>query len=313
MSMTMVAGRDDGFHEGIQNNPVVGAQLPPVDILVDDEYIRDYVNSVGDEGFWAFSARMQAMHSLKLAPTTIFDRDIGARLVGISARFALHAKQEFRFHGPIVPGEVYRLSGEVVDVTNRRGIDYFTTRALCAPLRDPSSVRVESLYTRAYRFPDNQYVKRERQPIRIGTWLYDNMAMPRNAFPEVGSIVEGRTTLLDQARLNLYSGPGSGVHTDNLVARRGGLNGTVAQGLMATELECELYRDLFGLNLVKGGEVRASYVQPIPCGVELRALCVVESVEDDLITLKSAVATTSGDVVSVGKASIKNWRDAERF
>jgi hypothetical protein len=137
------------------------------------------------------------------------------------------------------------------------------------------------------------------------------MGLPRASFPSVSSIVEGRTTRLDQARLNLYSGPGSSVHTDNLVARRGGLQGTVAQGLMATELECELYRDLFGLNLFTRGEIKVSYVEPIPCGVDLRAVCVVESVTDAMITLKSAVATTSGDVVSVGTVFVRDWRSEQ--
>jgi acyl dehydratase len=306
--MTMVAGRDEGEHAGIQNNPVLGAILPPIDILADDEAVRDYVNSVGDEQFWAFQARTLAHYGINSVPLTFFDREIGAKLVGISARFALHAKQRFRFRGVVEVGRTYRLTGEVSALTEKRGIDYFTTYSTCCPIDGPDLLLLESWYTRAFRFPDNQYVRnRSREKVSLSRWLFDNQAMPRRRFPEVGSIIEGRTSSMDQAKINLYSGPGSSVHTDNLVARRGGLTGTVGQGLMATELECELYRDLFGLAFFKRGDVEVSYVDPIPSGCSLRATAVVTEVDDSRITLQSAVATTTGEIVSLGRVAVSNW------
>lgn len=312
MGLTMIAGPDDTVHEGIQNNPVEGAELPAVDVRVDDELVRDYVNAMGDEGYWAFSARVRAKFGAEVAPVTLFDRDIGAKLVGISARFALHAKQSFSFRGLVTPGATYRLTGHVASVTQKRGIDYFAMETSCAPVDQPGEPLLESLYTRAFRFPDNQYNQAEpRSPRRFSGWLASQGAKARELYPNVGAIVEGRARLFDQARLNLYSGPGASVHTDNLVARRGGLNGAVAQGLMATALETELYRDLFGLAFYKRGDVSVSYLAPISCGVSLRSACVVESVTDEEIHLRTAVATTLGDLVSVGTASVRHWSTEE--
>lgn len=309
MSLSQVPGNDEGVvYTGVQNNPKIGDKLKPVDILADEEFVRDYVNATGDETFWAFRAGVRARHGVDVSPLTMFDRDIGARLVGISARFGLHAKQSFTFHGPIAPGGKYRLAGEVVDVFEKRGIEYFTTRCYCHPIDAPDTVLLDSLYTRAYKFPQNQYPQnREERRARLSDWLQASGARAREPFPRPGAIVEGRTRLLDQARLNLYSGPGSGAHTDNLLARQGGLKGTVGQALMLTELESELYRDLFGIDFYHKGSMRSSFIATIPVGIEVRAATVVESVGDDGLTLRSAVASTTGDLLSVSTATIRDW------
>jgi acyl dehydratase len=308
LTLAHVAGRDDQSHEGIQNNPVPGAKFKPVDLAVDEQSIRNYVNAVGDERFWAFQASVLARHGVHLAPLTLFDREVAIRLVGVSAGYAMQAKQEFRFRAPLLVGEIYRVSGEVREVTKKREIGYFSTLATFAPLSDLSSIHLEAVNTRAYSFPDNQYSPaRERPPVKVSDWLYSNGARLRALFPSVGAVVEGRTSLFDQARVNLYSGPDSNIHTDDAVARRGGLEGTVAQGIMATELECELYRDLFGIAYYRGGDMRTSYIHPIRCGMELRAICIVEEAGDDLLKLRSAVATSTGLVTSVGTASVRNW------
>jgi hypothetical protein len=303
-----VAGRDDEKYAGIQNNPAVGAELSAAEIEVDEVAVWEYVNAVGDEDYWAFRAATLARHRLDVAPLTVIDRDISARIVGVPARFGMHAKQEFQFRRPLIVGKSYRLTGRIIDVTSRRGIGYFVSTSECAPVDAPESVAMTSVYTRAYRFPDNQYpTDRKRPPVKLSNWLYESGAQTRAHFPQVGAVVEGRTSLLDQSRLNLYSGPKSDIHTNNMVARRGGLGGTSAQGLMGTELEGELYRQLFGLAFFRRGIISSAYIEPIPSGVSLRAACVVEASDELEIKLRSAVATTTGLVVCVGTASIRHW------
>jgi hypothetical protein len=309
MTLSQVPGNDEGVvYSGVQNNPKIGDRLRPVDIVADEEFVRDYINATGDETFWAFRASVRARHGIDVAPMTMFDRDIGARLVGISARFGLHAKQEFSFQGSVTPGGTYRLSGEVVDVFEKRGIEYFTTRCYCHPIEEPEQILLDSRYTRAYKFPSNQYpAGREDRRSRFSDWLQASGARPREPFPNPGAIVEGRTRLLEQARLNLYSGPGSGAHTDNLLARQGGLKGTVGQALMLTELESELYRDLFGLDFYTKGSMRSSFIATIPVGIQVRAATVVQSLADGTLMLRSAVASTAGELLSVSTATIKDW------
>jgi hypothetical protein len=310
MGVNQTFGLDDGReYEGVQNKPEVGAPLKPVEIDVDDGLVREYVNAVGDGGFWAFQAGVLARHEISVAPMTLFDRDIGAKLVGFNARFAVHAKQSFRFLSPLKVGTTYCLSGEISDVATRREVGYFAASTVCSPVGDPDGVCVKSVYTRAYRFPNNQYaIRRDRQPLKLSQWLYDNRARMDAKFPSVGSAVDSRTAIMDSAHVNLYSGPNSGIHTDERIARRAGFESTVVQGLMATELECELYRDLFGLRFFYGGSVEASYIATIPCNVALTATAVVVRADDEDIEMRTAVAMGNGEVISVSSVHARDWR-----
>ena len=285
-------------------------KLASVEVGIDDETVRIYANAVGDEAYWAFQARTLAQTGVRIPPITLLDRDLTARIVGgPGVGIGFHAKQEFHFHGPLAVGERYQITGEVSDVSTRRGIGYFTTTTRCAPTSDPTAVRIESRYTRAFRFPVQQYPRPTGEAkLRLSDWILERTTLKGTTFPAAGAIVEGRTSVLDQGRLSLYSDQDSVLHTDPLMARRRGLNSTVAQALMTTELELELYRDLFGLALYKRGEIRAAYIEPIPVGVSLRAICVVEECTDELIRLSSAVATTTGNVVSVAKVAVRHWR-----
>lgn len=310
MGVNQTFGLDDGQeYEGVQNNPEVGAPLTPVKIPVDEGLVREYINAVDDGTFWAFQARVLACRDLDIAPMTLFDRDIGAKLVGYNARFAVHAKQSFKFLRPLIVGKTYDLSGEISEVTTRREVGYFSASTVCAPVDDPSAVSMESVYTRGYRFPQNQYGSRnDRERLKLSKWLYTNGARMDAKFPAAGSFVEGRTAYIDNAHVNLYSGPIAGIHTDKRVARRAGFDSPIIQGLMATELECELYRDLFGISFFYGGSVNASYIALIPCNVELTATAVVVRAEKDEIELKGAVAMQNGDVVSVSSVLARDWR-----
>ncbi|HWB35532.1 MAG TPA: MaoC family dehydratase N-terminal domain-containing protein [Rugosimonospora sp.] len=298
----------------VQDEPVVGMPLPESEITIGANDIRMYVNAVGDEAYWAFQARTLARTGDVVPPITLLDRDLTARIVGgPGVGIGFHAKQEFRFHGTPRVGERYRISGEVADVSERRGIGYFTTLTRVSPVDAapgaPGTVLLESLYTRAFRFPRQQYPRGSGAPkLRFGEWLTERTTLTGNPFPQPGAIVEGRTSRMDQGRLSLYSDQDSVLHTDPMMARRRGLSGTVAQALMTTELELELYRDLFGLALYRRGEIRAKYIEPIPVDCSLRAVCVVTGASDELITLSSAVATTTGNVVSLADVTVRHWR-----
>ncbi len=299
---------DDDLIQTIPYNPYVGAQLPNPEILIDDQAVRIYANAVGDEGFAAFQASVVARHGIKVAPPMILDRDLTARHVGGPGRTGFHGKQGFTFNAPMLVGETYRLRGEVTEVLTKRGADYFVTESMCSPLNDPKVDAVKAKYTRAYRFPGNQYPRSaERPKQRLTEWLAQSGALAKASFPAVGTVIEGRTQLYDQAQVNLYSDQDAGIHTDNRMARERGLEGTVVQALMATELTCRVYRDLFGLAFLRRGQVDDIYIEPILCGVSLRSAVVVQSVTDELITLKSAVATTTGLMVAVGTAEVRHW------
>jgi hypothetical protein len=43
--------------------------------------------------------------------------------------------------------------------------------------------------------------------------------------------------------------------------------------------------------------------------VQLRAICIVTAVSDEEITLESAVAASTGEVVTIGTVTVRNWKN----
>jgi hypothetical protein len=293
----------------VQDDPYVGAPLPSADVVITDRSVQIYVNAVNDETFWAFQARTLAREGIKVPPLMVVDRDMTARIVGGPGRsIGFHARQEFRFNEPLEVGKTYRISGQVTDVSERRGIGYFTTRTVCAPVDDPGLICQESFYTRAFRFARQQYPKSTGQAkLSITDWMNQHGFDSGAVFPAIGSVIEGRTSTLDSVRLALYSDADSVLHSDPVLSRRRGLRSIVAQALMATELECEMYRDMFGLAFYKRGHILAKYMDPIPVDVQLRAMCIVTSASPEEITLDSAVAATTGEVKTIATVTVRDW------
>ena len=163
---------------------------------------------------------------------------------------------------------------------------------------------VEAVFTRAQSFRGQQY-QRSDATVRpsVASWLASAGAT-RAPFPARGSVVEGRSRLITQERLDRFLGPGPNFHTDADLARRLGFPSTIAAGVMATEVECELYRELFGLALFRSTRMAVSFVAPIPQGVTLRPVCVVESADADGLVLQATVATEAGLPVTFSRVLI---------
>jgi len=288
-----------------------GLALVPQRFTVDSERVDTYLRSIGDEGFVSFAAAVTSREGVRIAPLTIFDRYMSTYLVGNEALagklppFGVHAKQTSRFCGELLVGHDYELVGGVRDLQVRRNMEYLSVTCNCVDVLEPDKVLIEAVYTRAQAFQRQQYGRSEGRvrPSRAD-WLAQAGADASARFPAEGSVLEGSSRRITQERLNLFLGPGPNFHTDPALARRLGFEGTIAAGVMATELECELYRELFGMRLFRAAELDVSYVAPIPEGVDLQPVCVVERSDADATVLRSAVCTGSGALVTISRIRV---------
>jgi hypothetical protein len=218
--------------------PGVGLRLGPTRIATTGQLVRGYLNSTGDQGFAAHAASIKLATGLDIVPPTMLDRDVGAKLVAGTYRggYALHAAQTFRFHRPLERDANYSIEGEIVDVFEKNEIGYFTAEASC--LSEAGEAAFTSSYTRAYLFPGNRNPDRQatRPKPSLSAYLDLHGADAAAVFPAVGSMLEGTPRQLTRGLMNLYSGPGSNVHTDIGIARRAGNADTIVQGLMATSM-----------------------------------------------------------------------------
>ena len=285
--------------------PAVGDRLGPNHVVVTSALIKSYVNSTGDHGFPEHAATIKLATGLAIAPPTILDRHVGAKLVAgkYAAGYALHAKQSFNFKRSLERDTEYTIEGRVVDVFTKNEVGYFTVEASCESEADEAAFT--SSYTRAFRFPGNR--NPNRQPARprptLSAYLDEHGASAAAAFPGVGSVLEGTPRQITRKLMSLYSGPGANTHTDPAIARRAGNADAIVQGLMATSLECELYREAFAAAWYTGGNISVSFIRPILAESVLTAVAVVVGESEGRIELRTAVFDHNQELVTVGTVS----------
>jgi hypothetical protein len=293
-------------------DPVVGDLFGPKLLVASSDLIRAYVNSLRDEAFPRHAAGMRLLTGKSIAPPTLFDRELGTRLYAsrYTSVYALHAKQAFEFLRPVEEGLTYTISGKLATVYERNQIGYAAIEATCDGPDGLPAVR--SVYTRAFRFPGNQYRHKGADRVRptVASFLEQSHAAPGARFPEVGSVLEGVSRQFTQSLMNLYSGPGSNIHTDPALSRRRGHSDALVQGLMATALECELYRDVFGSAWYTTGKLSVKYIDGIIANARLAPIAVVVADAGGRLELRTAVHGEQGELLTIGSASVERHPQA---
>ena len=293
-------------------DPVIGEELGPKQLVASTEFIRSYVNSTGDEGFARHAATMRLATGTSIAPPTLFDRDLGTRLFSsrYTSGYSLHAKQAFEFRRPLEEGVAYTITGKLAKIYRRNDIDYATVEAAC--VAPGGETAVVSEYTRAFRFPEDRYKHKPPERIRptVASFLEQHRATRAAGFPAVGSVLEGVSRRMTQALMNLYSGPGSNIHTDVPVARRRGHPDAIVQGLMTTALECELYREVFGEAWYTTGTIAVKYIDSIIADACLTPLGIVVAQSGGRLELRTTVYNEKQELLTVGSASVAIQRSS---
>src|ERR1051325_2066657 len=70
------------------------------------------------------------------------------------------------------------------------------------------------------------------------------------------------TKHVTQDDMTLYSGPGN-IHSDIAVARRTGLDATIAQGMQTLAFASELLTQICGADWLERGEISVKFIKPV--------------------------------------------------
>jgi hypothetical protein len=305
--MAVQPGRGDVDSDSGATADLAGLELEPQHFHVDAELVAAYVDAIGDDGFAAFAAGVRWRHGLDVAPVLLLDRYMSTYLVGNPAwagrlpSFGVHAREHFRFRREVLVGRDYVLEATVGALEHHGHIDHLPVHVRCVDAADPAVPCIEAVFTRGQGFGGNRYGRAgaERRRPSLDEWLRDAGAGSAS-FPKAGAVLRGRSRRITQVHLDRFLGPGPNFHTDLDVANRLGFPTTVAAGVMATQVECDLYRDVFGLDLFRAGDLAVRYVAPIPEGVELQPVAVVVD-EEGPLRLRTAVATEAGLIVTASE------------
>ena len=112
-------------------NDLVGKQYPPFTVAVERRWIRTFAHAIGDDDPVAHdvdAARAAGYSDLAAPPTFAFTVAMEAAQplaviddLGVDKTRTMHGEQRFRFHRPIVAGDVLTGQQKIVDIYARKG------------------------------------------------------------------------------------------------------------------------------------------------------------------------------------------------
>lgn len=287
----LLVGPDAGGLKPVAFDTIeVGEELGPLDLVVDDHYLRKYAFSVDDPLWWnndgspfgepvAPAAALLA-DALRLLNTR-FDpnRDIG-----------LHQREEAWFASPVRRDEPVRLTGVITDKYVRRGRGVWVTEAEARSLLD-NRLLLRHRATESAGIGDPTKLgggtsRDEERPRRVVGEIPSGATMVAGPLAEVtpGMVLPPLTKRVHQAQMSVYSNVEQfwrTTHTDLATARAEGLEHTLAQGLMSASYVSELATRFFGPWWLLTGHLNIAFVAPVRPGDELVVRAVVTQVRPE--------------------------------
>lgn len=296
---------------------VVGQQLGPVDLVVDEHYVRRFA-FISEDYQPLLSPRVDAQgrryaHAISCIPellrlyNTVYDPN---------ADTGLHQKEEVWITSAALIGENVRLSGKISDKYIKRNKEYIVTESEVRSLADNRLIlRHKCIETVGYR-PATTILGAQtaEAPERrvAANWIQNKpCAAAISAADEIGTQVRGAVRRIRQDQMSMFSAAYEfiwNMHTDIRIARREGLNRTLAQALMGTVHISELGARIFGEAWSRTGFIRQAYISPIHPGddLEVRGILVDKLTQDKSVRLEFEVWLEDGN----GRKVAVGWMGA---
>jgi len=264
MSLTMISTFKDPTYE----NVYIGETFGPVELVVDDFFLRSYAYALDDySGMEIVDGMAQPVgyvpphmivSDLMQIFLTVYDRD---KVVG------LHQKEEVIHYKPVPVGAKLTLTGTYTDKYMKRGKGYTVLESIARD--EQGDVVVLQRSTEVMRIP-------EGTKVGTGSAEPDRRVSPRglssdrvdriSANTPVGTALRPLTKQVRQAQMSVFTGVEfhkQGIHTNLEIARRAGLRDCIAQGMMESCWASQYLSALFGESFLSTGRHFSTYLTPI--------------------------------------------------
>lgn len=253
----------------------VGDELGPIEIDIDDDYIKRAAFSVDDYNPWYFQP--DNPFGSRVAPAAALVVDL-LRLLNTkfdpNSEAGLHQKEEIWLGSPARLGDRVVLTGRFVDKYVKREKGYIVTDAEARSVVDGRLLVRHRSTEIAHIEPGTQLGTTSSAPgseRRVeGIWptgVVPIEQLHRDAEP--GTPVIGPRKHVMQAQMSVFSNVQAfwrSIHTDLEAAHRAGLPATLAQGLMESLYLSEFGTQLFGAPWFMTGWMLTSFLQPVFSG-----------------------------------------------
>jgi acyl dehydratase len=296
--------------EATYDNIVIPEEFGPIELLVDDHFVKRYAFTVDDYNLWAFAdnnpfgsrigqAALLADDVLKVFFAS-FDQDT---VVG------LHTEEQLWFDNPVFVGERVTLSGRYVDKYVKRGDGHVVLEAQAFGADGRSLIRHRGI--EIMRIDDGHGAgggRAEPSKRRVtGNYNRDLAEAAAGRLDlQPGTPLVPIVKRVTQEQMSVFSARGSGhkgLHNDLEIARRAGLPTPIAQGQMQTCYIAELLTRFFGPTFYTSGWFRLKFLNPVFPGDVLTVRGAVTGAKDRRLELEVWVNNDAGKLTAAGWAS----------
>lgn len=269
----------------------IGEEFGPVEYVPTAETISKYVEAVGDPHPWYSNSPFGG----PIAPPTIaaLFQSWALRSAFSIPAGTIHAKQEFEFLHPIKAGMRVLCAGKIEDKYMKRGRKYVEIRTRASDMQGRELVRskIVMVLPSEKEEGEGRKARRSEQAVRVGEEI-----------PPV-------TKMITQEVIERYaeaSGDFNPIHIDPEFARRAGLGGTIAHGMLTLAYLSQMLMEFFGEGWVQGGHLSVTFLAPVRPGDRITARgTVVDAVrEGQRVRLIAEIwcENQRGEKVIVGRA-----------
>ncbi|MGJ7043212.1 acyl dehydratase [Shinella sp. BE166] len=256
------------FKDPTYENVYIGETFGPVDLVLDDFFLRSYAYALDDySGMRIVDGMVQPVGAvpshmivsdLMQIFLTVYDRD---KVVG------LHQKEEVIHYKPVPVGAKLTLTGTYVDKYMKRGKGYTVLESIARD--EEGDIVILQRSTEVMRMPEG---------VKVGTGSAEpeRRVSPRalpaeragrvTAQTPVGTALRSMTKQVRQAQMSVFTGAEfhkQGIHTNLEIAKKAGLRECIAQGMMESCWASQYLAGLFGESFLSTGRHFSTYLMPI--------------------------------------------------
>lgn len=301
--------------EGLYELVYVGEEFGPIEVVITDHKIKSHAFALDDYNPWALGEA--SPFGKRIGQAAILNNDLLATFLSVydaNTVVGLHTEEQLWFHSPVSAGERAVLTGKYVEKYERRGKGYVVLEAEARGEDGRLLVRhrgIEIMRIQPGPVVGGGTAKESDDKRVTGEYRRDIEPVSK---AQLG--LKPRTPIaplvkqVTHEQMAVFSGIGKhrkNIHTSIEVARAGGLDRTLAQGMMETCYLTEMLASFFGPSWYTSGWERMKFISPVYDGDTVTARgAVLEETEDDggtRLNLEIWVENQDGKMTAAGWAS----------
>jgi acyl dehydratase len=296
--------------EATYENVVIPEEFGPIELLVDDHFVKRYAFTVDDYNPWAFAD--QNPFGRRIGQAAVLADDV---LKVFFASFdhdtvvGLHVEEQLWFDSPVFVGERVALAGRYVDKYVKRGDGHVVLEAQALGADGRSLMRHRGIEIMRIGEGHGAGGGRARRSDTHVTGDYDHAVAEAPAarldLPR-GTPVVPIVKRVTQEQMSVFTARGSthrGLHNDLEIARHAGLQTPIAQGQMQACYAAELLTRFFGATFFTSGWLRLKFLNPVFPNDVLTVRGVVTGMNGHRLELEVWVSNEAGKLTAAGWAS----------